>query len=158
MTKRIMVDMSATLLHHGHTRLLEKASKHGDVIVALTTDEEVRKTKKYKPELSYDERKEILESIRYVAEVVPCSWLIDEAFLDKHNIDLLVHGDDNVNPIPPERMLILPRTEGVSSSDLRERVLDSLISLNLEKGESPHASEKIARLLIETIKKEFRLD
>lgn len=150
--------MSATLLHHGHTRLLQKASEHGDVVVALTTDEEVQKTKGYKPELSYDERKEILESIRYVSEVVPCAWLIDEEFLRKHNIDLLVHGDDNVNPISPEKMIILPRTEGISSSDLRERVLDSLISLNLEKGGKAEASEKIARLLIETIKKEFRLD
>ena len=42
MSKRIMVDMSATLLHHGHVRLLRKASELGQVIVALTTDEEVR--------------------------------------------------------------------------------------------------------------------
>nr|WP_300479048.1 hypothetical protein [Methylotenera sp.] len=30
--------------------------------------------------------------MKYVDEVVPCNWLIDEAFLDQHNIDLLVHG------------------------------------------------------------------
>ena len=38
---RIMVDMSATLIHHGHVRLLKKASELGTVVVALTTDEEV---------------------------------------------------------------------------------------------------------------------
>ena len=32
MTKRIMVDMSATLIHHGHIRLLKKASEFGEVI------------------------------------------------------------------------------------------------------------------------------
>ena len=32
--KRIMVDMSATLIHHGHIRLLKKASELGEVIVA----------------------------------------------------------------------------------------------------------------------------
>ncbi|MBM4230175.1 MAG: cytidyltransferase, partial [Gammaproteobacteria bacterium] len=32
--KRVMVDMSATLIHHGHVRLLKKASEHGRVIVA----------------------------------------------------------------------------------------------------------------------------
>lgn len=158
MKKRIMVDMSATLLHHGHTRLLQKAAELGNVIVALTTDEEIRKTKGYEPELNYEERKEILESIRYVADVVPCAWLIDEAFLDRHGIDLLVHGDDNVNPISPDRIVVLPRTAGISSSDLRERVLDSLIALNLGKGARPPVAEKIALLLIETIKKEFRLD
>ena len=36
---RIMVDMSATLMHHGHIRLLKKAAELGDV-VALTSDAE----------------------------------------------------------------------------------------------------------------------
>ena len=37
--------MSATLIHHGHIRLLKKASKFGKVIVALTTDKEIKKVK-----------------------------------------------------------------------------------------------------------------
>lgn len=157
MKKRIMVDMSATLIHHGHIRLLQKAAEIGSVVVALTTDEEVEKTKGYKPELSFDERRELLESIRYVDEVIPCPWLIDEAFLIKHNCDLLVHGHDNSNHIPPEKLVIFPRTEGISSSTLRERVLDCLIALNL-KNKSSSSSDKIAKLLIETIKKEFKLE
>ena len=64
-----MVDMSATIIHHGHIRLLEKASKYGDVIVALTTDDEVLKHKGYLPELEFNIRKEIIESIKYVKEV-----------------------------------------------------------------------------------------
>ena len=157
MKKRILVDMSATLLHHGHTRLLQKAAEFGHVVVALTTDEEVRNKKGYVPELSYEERKEILESIRYVDEVIPSPWLIDDAFLERNRIDLLVHGDDNVNHIAPEKLLIFPRTQGVSSSDLRERVLDSIIALNI--GKEPGAtSDKLARLLIQTIKQEFKLD
>lgn len=157
MKKRIMVDMSATLLHHGHIRLLKKAAELGSVVVALTTDEEVRKTKGYQPELNYEERKELLQSIRYVDEVVPCPWLIDEAFLIEHNCDLLVHGNDNSNHIPQEKLVIFPRTEGISSSNLRERVLDCLIALNLTQKPSS-SSDKIAHLLIETIKKEFRLE
>jgi glycerol-3-phosphate cytidylyltransferase len=157
MPKRIMVDMSATLLHHGHIRLLRNAAEFGSVVVALTTDDEVKNAKGYTPELSYDQRKEILESIRYVDEVVPCTWLIDEAFLDRHHCELLVHGDDNVNHIPPERLIIFPRTEGISSSDMRERVLDCLIALNLTR-KPTSSSDTIARLLIETIKKEFRLE
>ena len=38
MKKNVLVDLSATLLHHGHIRLLKKASKYGNVIVALTSD------------------------------------------------------------------------------------------------------------------------
>jgi glycerol-3-phosphate cytidylyltransferase len=124
--KRIMVDMSATLIHHGHIRILKAASELGAVIVALTTDDEIRAKKGYTPELSFSQRRDILESIRFVDEVVPCPWLIDEAFLDRHNIDLLVHGDDNSNPISPERLHVLPRTEGISSNLLRGRVLRSV--------------------------------
>ena len=64
------------------------------------------------PELDYASRKEILESIRYVEEVVPCPWLIDDDFLKRHNCSLLVHGDDNSNHIPPEKLVIFPRTQG----------------------------------------------
>ena len=42
---RVMVDMSATLIHHGHIRLLKKAAEIGDVVVALTTDDEIKRTK-----------------------------------------------------------------------------------------------------------------
>ncbi len=120
--KRIMVDMSVTLLHHGHIRILRAASEMGRVIVALTTDEEIKSNKGYVPELSFAQRKEILEAIRYVDEVVPSAWLIDESFLDTHAIDLLVHGDDNSNPIPQERLLVLPRTSGISSDMIRSTV------------------------------------
>jgi len=154
---RILVDMSATLIHHGHVRLLKKAKELGTVVVALTTDEEVQNKKGYKPELSFEERKEVLESIRYVDEVVPSPWLIDDAFLVKHDIDKLVHGSDNSNLIPAEKLVIFPRTEGVSSSDMRSRVLDSLISINLRK-DAEQGSDRVARALFETIKNEFRLD
>ena len=119
MAKRVLVDMSLTVLHHGHIRLLEKASKLGYVVVALCTDEEIVKTKGFRPVLTFEHRKEIALAIRYVQEVVECKWLIDEEFLDKHSIDLLVHGDDNVNPVPPERTVIYPRTIGISSTQLR---------------------------------------
>lgn len=119
--KRVMVDMSATLIHHGHVRLLKKANEHGRVIVALTTDDEIKKKKGYQPEISFEHRKEILEAIRYVDEVVPSPWLIEEAFLSQHKIDLLVHGDDNSNPIDENKLLVFPRTSEISSTLLRQR-------------------------------------
>ena len=122
--------MSATLIHHGHIRLLKKASNFGKVIVALTTDAEILKSKGYKPELSFDFRKEILLSIKYVNEVIPSPWLIDEDFLNSNSIDFLVHGSDNSNMIPKEKLILFQRTEGISSSILRERVSDVLSYLN----------------------------
>jgi cytidyltransferase-like protein len=131
--KRVMVDMSATLIHHGHIRLLRAAKEHGHVIVALTTDEEIRSKKGYEPELDFASRREIIEAIRFVDEVVPSPWLIDETFLDQHRVDLLVHGSDNSNPIPHDRLLVLPRTSGISSSIIRGRVLKSVSDVYLNK-------------------------
>ena len=117
MANRRLVDMSVTVLHHGHIRLLKKASEVGSVTVALTTDDEIMKNKGFLPYLNYENRKEILLSIRYVDEVVESNWLINETFLDRHKIDFLVHGDDNSNPIPPDRLIIFPRTPEISSSE-----------------------------------------
>lgn len=120
---RVLVDMSATLIHHGHVRLLRAAGEMGTVVVALTTDEEVRRHKGYDPELSYEERREVLAAIRYVDEVVPSPWLIDESFLDRHRIDFLLHGADHANDVPAARVKVVPRTPGISSTLLRTRVL-----------------------------------
>ncbi len=126
MKKRILVDMSATLIHHGHINILKKASKFGEVIVALTSDKDIKKTKGYTPELNYKERCKILNSIIYVSDVIESPWLIDDNFLDTHNIDFLVHGTDNSNNVRKARLKIFDRTKGISSSELRLRVLKTL--------------------------------
>ena len=97
--KKVMVDMSATLIHHGHIRLIKEAAKYGEVTIALTTDDEIIKNKGYSPELDYPSRKEILLAISEVSNVVPSNWLLNEEFLDTHKIDFLVHGSDNTNAI-----------------------------------------------------------
>ena len=104
--KRIMVDMSATIIHHGHIRLLKKAKEYGKVIVGLTNDEEILNKKGYIPELKFEYRKEILESIKYVDEVVSTPWLLTNETLEKYNIDLLVHGSDNSNEIDEDKLLV----------------------------------------------------
>lgn len=119
--RRIMADMSATLLHHGHIRLLKQASELGEVIVGLTTDEEVKLHKGYWPEIDWEARKEILMAIRYVTDVVPSPWMLDDAYLDQHKIDLLVHGGENFNQVREDRLVIFPYTSGISSRALREK-------------------------------------
>ncbi len=131
--KRIMVDMSATLIHHGHIRLLKEAAEYGKVIVGLTTDAGIINKKGYQPELNFACRQEVLEAIQYVAEVVPVPWLLDEHILDKYSIDLLVHGDDNSNLISKDRLLILPRTKGISSTQMRRNAMRAITQKNNQK-------------------------
>lgn len=123
----VLVDMSATLIHHGHIRLLKKASKIGLVTIALTTDDQILKFKGYKPELSFKERKEILESIKYVNKVIPSPWKLDLDFFKNTGADILIHGDDNKNDIPKKYLKIYKRTEGISSSLIRDRVMNVII-------------------------------
>lgn len=125
--KNILVDMSATIIHHGHIRLLKEASKHGRVIVGLTSDEEILEHKGYTPELSFEERCEILEAIHYVDDVVKTPWMIDNEILEKHNIDFLIHGSDNSNIVDEKKLVMVDRTAGVSSSEIRERALQSIL-------------------------------
>ena len=126
MKKNILVDLSATIIHHGHIRLLKKASKLGKVIVALTSDAQIKKFKGYKPELNFSQRKEILKSIIYVNKVIKSNWMIDEKFLKKHKIDFVVHGNDNSNKIKKEKMIIFKRTKGISSSLIRKKSIQIL--------------------------------
>ena len=124
-----MVDMSCTLLHHGHIRLLKKAADLGNVIVALTTDDEILMKKGYTPELSFEERREILLAIKYVSDVIPSKWLLDDNYIRENKIDILVHGDDNSNEISACKLVIFPRTQGVSSSAIR-KTADAILRLN----------------------------
>ncbi len=156
--QRIMVDMSATILHHGHVRLMKKAKElGGTVIIALSRDDAVEGSKGYTPELTYDQRAEILYAIRYVDEVVPTDWLVDNDFLIKHNIDLLVHGDDNVNDVPKDKLKIFPRTQGISSSLIRQRVLNTIVQMNTNNKQND-TTQLFAKTMIEFISKEFKLD
>ena len=133
--KRILVDMSATIIHHGHIRLLKKASRYGKVIVALTRDIEVKKNKGYYPELNFKSRKEILSSIKYVDRVIPSNFLVNEKFLKKNKIDILIHGTDSPHGIKNKnKLIILPRTRGISSSKIRKRVKNSLKQLKKFRG------------------------
>ena len=119
--KKILVDMSAVIIHPGHVRIINKAKRYGKVYIALTTDKEIKKKKKINPELKYYQRKEILMSLKNVEGVIPSPWLIDEKFLLKHKIDKLVHGTENKNKILKKKLLIFPRTKGISTSLIRKK-------------------------------------
>ena len=70
--KRVITYGTFDLLHYGHVNLLQRAKELGDyLIVALSTDEFNWKEKRKKCYFPYEERKRLLESIRYVDLVIP---------------------------------------------------------------------------------------
>ena len=92
---RVYVDMVADLFHYGHVEFLKKASAFGDhLLVGICSDEAVQANKR-NPILRMEERVASVSGCRYVDEVVPdCPWIMDAAWIEKHKIDLVVHGDD----------------------------------------------------------------
>ncbi|MDE7086585.1 MAG: glycerol-3-phosphate cytidylyltransferase [Clostridia bacterium] len=84
------------LIHYGHINLLQRAKQLGDyLIVACSTDEFNLKQKNKKAYFSYEERKRLLESIRYVDLVIPESdWEQKISDIHEFKIDTFVIGDD----------------------------------------------------------------
>lgn len=119
-SKNVLLDMSCSIIHHGHIRIIKKASKYGNLIIALTTDIELKKHKKINPELNYAQRKEILLAIKYVHRVIPSKWLITQKFVDKHDVDILVQGSDYKFRKFKKKIVTFSRTKNISSSIIRK--------------------------------------
>ena len=70
--KKIITYGTFDLLHYGHINLLQRAKALGDyLIVALSTDEFNSVEKNKVTYFTYEERKRLLEAIRYVDLVIP---------------------------------------------------------------------------------------
>jgi len=92
---RVYVDMVADLFHYGHVEFLRRARDLGDyLLVGVNSDESARANKR-DPILNMEERIASVYGCRYVDEVIPdAPWVTDAAWIEKHQIDLVVHGDD----------------------------------------------------------------
>ncbi|MGL5917117.1 MAG: glycerol-3-phosphate cytidylyltransferase, partial [Culicoidibacterales bacterium] len=93
--KRIITYGTFDLLHYGHVNLLKQAKEQGDyLIVALSTDE-FNEIKGKKTFMKYEDRKKIVEAIRYVDLVIPeLNWDQKTSDVEKYHIDMFVIGDD----------------------------------------------------------------
>lgn len=93
--KKVITYGTFDLLHYGHINVLKKARELGDyLIVALSTNEfNVNKGKECY--FSYDQRKKLIESIRYVDLVIPeDSWEQKAKDVKEFGVDVFTIGDD----------------------------------------------------------------
>lgn len=130
--RRIYVDMVGDLFHMGHVRFLKAARAYGDWLVVGVLSDEIVAAYKRKPIMSFAERLAVIEACRHVDEVLSdAPYAVTVEFLDKHDIDLVVHGDD----LPPKtveevygpvaaagRLRLVKYTAGISTTDLIRRV------------------------------------
>lgn len=94
--KRIITYGTFDLLHYGHINLLRRAKALGDyLVVVLSTDEFNWAEKQKKCYFTYEERKNLLEAIRYVDLVIPeNNWEQKITDVQEYHIDTFVMGDD----------------------------------------------------------------
>ena len=81
------------LFHKGHVNLLKEASKFGNVIIGLLTDNAVKSFKR-QPINVYEERFAVLNSIKYVHSITPQKTLDYYDNLIKIKPEFVVHGND----------------------------------------------------------------
>ncbi|MEW9502283.1 glycerol-3-phosphate cytidylyltransferase [Jeotgalibacillus marinus] len=126
--KKILTYGTFDLLHWGHINLLKRAKELGDyVVVAISTDE-FNAIKNKKAYHSFDNRKMILEAIRYVDEVIPeNTWEQKIQDVQKHDIDVFVMGDDWKGEFDFLKdyceVVYLPRTIGISTTQIKKDLL-----------------------------------
>ena len=125
--KRVITYGTYDLLHYGHISLLRRAKELGDyLIVAISTDEFNWNEKNKKCYFSYEQRKAMVEAIRYVDLVIPEeNWSQKKTDMHKYDIDTFVIGDDwegKFDFLKEEgvEVVYLPRTPDISSSKMKQ--------------------------------------
>ena len=147
------------LFHIGHLNLFKRLKLLGSrLIVAVSTDE-FNAIKGKKSIIPFEHRIEIVRSIKYVDLAIPeYSWEQKLDDIKKYNVDIFAIGDEWKGKFDYLReyceVIYLPRTEGVSSSDIKQ-YLNLLSSLSeLIKVFSSIPKEEMVRMfeILEQIK------
>ena len=126
--KKIITYGTFDLLHYGHINLLKRAKELGDyLIVGLSTDEFNMNMKNKKSYFSYEERKKLLESLRYVDLVIPeDNWEQKLNDIKEFKVDTFVIGDDWEGKFDDLKssceVVYLPRTPEISTTKIKREL------------------------------------
>lgn len=124
MTKRVLTYGTFDYLHIGHINILRRAKELGNYLVVGLSTDEFNVLKHKQSHSSFEERKAIVEAIRYVDLVIPESnWEQKPDDIRQHKIDLFVMGDDWAGKFDFLRshceVAYLPRTQNISSTIIK---------------------------------------
>lgn len=127
--KKVITYGTYDLLHVGHINLLRRAKELGDYLIVVVSSDEFNALKGKKAFYSFEDRKTILEAIKYVDEVLPeYNWeqKIDDVVNNK--VDVFVMGDDWKGKFDFLKdyceVVYLARTEGISTTQIKEELAD----------------------------------
>lgn len=134
---RIWMDGAFDMMHYGHMNAFRQGKALGThLVVGVNSDESIAKCKG-PPVMNDQERLTAVEGCKFVDEVVPgVPYVMSPEYLeyviDKYRIDFVVHGDDPCIVDGKDvyeaakakgKYRSIPRTEGVSTTDIVGRML-----------------------------------
>ncbi len=133
------------MFHIGHLKIIKEAKKQCDfLIVGVSTDDLVIKEKKKKPIIPFEERCEIIKAVKYVDQVVPQEDKNKFAAWERYHFNKVFVGSDwkgadawndyetQFNTVDV-KIVYFEYTEGISSTILRDRLVEIYGINNLEK-------------------------
>ncbi len=123
--KKVITYGTYDLLHVGHINLLRRARELGDYLIVVLSSDEFNAIKGKKAYHPYEDRKIILEAIKYVDEVIPeYTWEQKVDDVKNNNVDVFVMGDDWEGKFDFLKdyceVVYLPRTEGISTTKIKD--------------------------------------
>ena len=130
--KKVITYGTYDLLHVGHINLLRRARELGDYLIVVVSSDEFNAIKGKKAYYSFEDRKKILEAIRYVDEVLPeYTWEQKVDDVVNNNVDVFVMGDDWTGKFDFLKeyceVVYLPRTEGISTTKIKNDLFDKKV-------------------------------
>ena len=126
--KKVITYGTFDLLHYGHINLLRRAKELGDyLIVALSTDEFNWNQKQKVCYFTYEQRKQLLEAIRYVDLVIPEeNWEQKVSDVKEFRVDTFVMGNDWEGKFDFLKdhceVVYLPRTPEISTTQIKQEL------------------------------------
>ena len=132
----VYLGMTADIIHPGLINIIREATKYGEVLVGLLTDEAIAEHKRL-PHMTYEQREEIVKNIKGVTRVVPQEEWSYVNNLRKYKPNFIIHGDDwktgaalkvrnDVFDVMKElggEVIEIPYTQGITSSSLSNDII-----------------------------------
>lgn len=135
MAKKVYLGMIGDIMHPGLINIIHEGAKYGDLIIGLFTDKAIA-THRRLPYMTYEQRKNVIENIKGVSEIVPQDEWSYVPNLLKLRPDYIIHGDDWKEGSEAElrrqvfeamekiggKVIEIPYTKGINSSSLDKEI------------------------------------
>jgi len=142
----VYVSGTFDLFHRNHLKMIEYASGLGDILIVGVSTDDLVCSYKNPPIIPFEERIAIVAALKYPNVVIPQRSLDHSERVKDLNINFFVIGDDWKSKYDYLRELgvkvfYFPYGDGISSSNLKEKIYTNYI--NLVSNSDRHSHPKL---------------